>query len=105
MEFIFDLLAEIIIEPIVEGYILAMSHFSDGSKQVDEDKVKTVVVFESVALFLMFIVGGVMLAESGGESLTGKILLILSVAVSVVQIGLGIILNRMNKRRNSDGKM
>ncbi len=98
MEFIFDLLVEIIMEPIVEGYLLAMTHFSDGSKQVDEDKVKTIVVFESVALFLAFVVGGIMMAESSGESLTGKIMLIVSVAVSVIQIGLGIILKRFKKR-------
>lgn len=98
MEFIFELLAEIIMEPIIEGYLLAMSHFSDGSKKLDEDRAKTIVVFESVALFLMLVVGGVMLAESSGESLTGKILLILSVAVSVVQIGLGVILNALKKR-------
>ncbi len=97
MELIFDLLAEIIMEPIVEGYILAMYHFSDGSKQLEEDKVKTIVVFESVALFLMLVVGGVMLAESSGESLTGKILLILSVVVSAFQIGCGVILNIKKK--------
>ncbi len=35
MEFIFDILAEIIFEPIMEGYLLAMSHFSVGSKKIN----------------------------------------------------------------------
>ena len=34
MDFIFDLLAEIIFEPIIEGYLLLMSHFS-GNNQND----------------------------------------------------------------------
>ncbi len=99
MEFIFDILAEIIFEPIIRGYLLAMSHFSNGSKKVDEDKIKTIVVFEGVALFIMFVIGGIMLAESSGESLTGKILFISSIAVSVVQIGIGVILNIAKKKR------
>ncbi len=98
MEFIFELLTEIIMEPIIEGYLLAMTHFSNGSKKIDQDKVKTIVVFESVVLFLMFIVGGIMMDKSSGESLTGKILFISSIAVSAVQIGLGIILKRLKKR-------
>lgn len=100
MEFIFDLLAEIIMEPIIEGYLLAMTYFTDGSKKLNEDKVRTFVILESIALFLMFVVGGIKLAESGGASVTGKVLFISSVAVSVVQISLGIILNRLKKKNN-----
>ncbi len=98
MEFIFDLLAEIIIEPVIEGYVLAMSHFSDGSKKLDEEKVRTVVVFESLALMAMFVVGGIMLLETSGKSTAGKIIFILSIAVSVVQILFGIIFGRLKKK-------
>ncbi len=98
MEFIFDILAEIIMEPIIEGYLLAMSHFSNGSKKVDEDKVKTIVVLESVALFLIFAVGGIMLAESSGKSPAGNFLLISSITVSTVQILVGIAMKRLKKK-------
>lgn len=98
MDFIFDLLAEIIIEPIIEGYVLAMSHFSDGSKKLDEEMVRTVVVFESLALMAMFVVGGIMLLETSRKSPAGKIIFILSIAVSVVQILFGIIFGRLKKK-------
>lgn len=97
MEFIFDLLAEIIMEPIIEVYFLAMTHFADLTKKPDEGKVRTFVILESIALFLMFVVGGIKLAESGGASVTGKVLFISSIAVSVVQISLGIILSIIKK--------
>lgn len=97
MEFIFDLLGEIIVEPIIEGYVFAMAHFSERNKKVDEEKIKCIVVFECVALMLMFIIGGAMLLETDGESVIGKALFIFSIAVSVIQILLGIILNKKKK--------
>ena len=98
MELLFDILAEIIFEPIIEGYLSAMSHFSVGSKKINEDKIKIVVVFEGIVLLVMFVVGGCMLLETDGESLKGKILLIASGAVSVVQISLGIIFKSLKKK-------
>ena len=100
MEFVFDLLAEIIFEPIIEGYLVLMTRFSGNSKKISENMVKTIVILESVVLFLMFVIGGIMSAESSGESLTGKILFVLSIAVSLIQISLGIIFNIIKKRRN-----
>lgn len=97
MEFIFELLGEIIVEPIIEGYVFAMAHFSENNKKVNEEKIKCIVVFECVALMLMFIIGGIMLLEADGESFVGKVLFISSIAVSVIQILLGIILNKKRK--------
>ena len=104
MEFIFDILAEIIFEPIMEGYLLAMSHFSVGSKKISEDKIKTAVVFEGIALLIMFVVGGCMLLETDGKSLKGKILFIASISVSIAQILFGVILNRMKKKGAFENK-
>lgn len=98
MEFIFDLLAEIILEPIIVGYLLLMSRFNGKPKKIDEDKAKTIVVFEGLVLLVLFVVGGVMLLETDGASFIGKILLIASIAVSVIQISLGIIINGLKNK-------
>ena len=99
MEFIFDLLVEIIIEPIIAGYLLLMSRFNVKTKKIDEDKVKIIVVLEGLVLLVVFVAGGVMLLETNGESLTGKMLFITSVAVSVIQILLGVILSRIKNKK------
>ena len=92
MEFIFEMLLEGIFEPIIEAYINAMTRFYKGSKNINENVVKACVCVEFAVLFLMFIIGGVMLAESQGESLAGKIVFILSIAVSTVQLILALVL-------------
>ncbi len=105
MELLFDILAEIIFEPIIEVYLSAMSHFSSVIRKINEDKIRIVVVFEGIVLLVMFVVGGCMLLESDGESLTGKILFISSIAISVVQILSGIFLSKMKKKSQSDVKV
>ena len=84
----------------MEGAYLAMTYFTKGSKNIDEEKAKTFVVFELLASLIMFVAGLVIRGESEGKSLTGKILLITSIAVPVVQIMLGIVLNLLKKKRN-----
>ncbi len=91
MEFVFEIVSEIIMEPFLNFYLPAMMRFSKGKMNVDKQKAKCVVVFECIALFLMFIVGGVMLLETNGESLIGKILFVFSIVVSAVQIISGIV--------------
>jgi HEAT repeat protein len=98
MEFIFDILNEIIFEPIIEVYIVAMSHFSIGSRKINKDKLKAIVVIEAIALLIAFVVGGCMVLETDGESLFGKILLISSVLVSIIQISFGIIFRSLKKK-------
>lgn len=100
MDFLFEALSEIIIEPMVEGYLLAMMRFTDKKKNINKDKIKVFVVLESVILFLMFVVGAIMLAETQGNSISGKIILIASIAVSVVQVTLGIVLKPSKKKSN-----
>ncbi len=99
MDLIIEILAEIIFGPIIEGYFLAMTYFSHGSKRVDNEKIKVIVVFECIALLVMFVVGGIMLLETSGESLTGKILLITSITVSLSQFLFGIILRIVKKNK------
>ena len=76
-----------------------MSRFNVKTKKIDEDKVKIIVVLEGLVLLVVFVAGGVMLLETNGESLTGKMLLITSVAVSVIQILLGVILSKIKNKK------
>ena len=101
VEFIFETILEVIMEPILEGYIFAMSQFANNPKKISEEKIKVYVIFEAIALFLMFVVGGIMLAESDGKNLIGKVIFKLSIVVSAVQILLGIILNILKKIKNN----
>ena len=99
MDFVIEILAEILITPIIEIlYTFAMMRFSNKRKKLNKDKIRGIVVFECFVLLILFFVGGIMLLETGGESLIGKILLILSVAVSGVQISLGIIFIYLKKK-------
>ena len=99
MDFVIEILTEILITPIIEIlYTFAMLHFSDKREKINKDKIRGIVVFECFVLLILFFVGGIMLLETGGESLIGKILLIASVAVSVIQISFGIYFRRLKKK-------
>ncbi len=99
MDFIFELLLEIIMEPIVEGYAFAMMLFADKNKKIDKGKVKSFVVFECIVLLILFIVGGVMFFETKGSSLWGKVMFISSIVISVLQIVVGSILRKVTKEK------
>ena len=99
MEFIFELILEIIMQPIVEVYAFAMMFFTDKNKRVNKRSVKVFVVFECIVLLFLFIVGGVIVLETGGSSVLGKAMFLTSITVSVVQIILGIILRKFTKEK------
>lgn len=101
MDFIFEVLLEIIMTPIIEGYVFAMMLFSKKSKKISKQKAICIVVVESIVLLFLFIFGGVILLETSGESFIGKFLFILSIVVSLVQVLVGIILSIVNKKKNS----
>ena len=86
MDFIFEMMLEIIMEPIVEAYTFAMMRISDKNKKINLEKIQAFVVFECIAIFVLFIVGGVMLLETKGESFVGKLVLLSSILISVSQI-------------------
>ena len=99
MDFVIETLTEILITPIIEIlYTFAMMHFSNKRKKLNKDKIRGIVVFECSILLVLFFVGAIMLLETGGKSLFGKILLILSVTVSGVQISLGVIFMYLKKK-------
>ncbi len=98
MDFIFEMMLEIIIEPIVEAYTFAMMRISDKNKKINIEKIQAFVVFECIAIFVFFIVGGVMLLETKGESFVGKLVLLSSILISVTQITVGLILNKRKKK-------
>ena len=56
MEFIFEILIEIIMTPIIEGYAFAMMRFSDENKKINKDKIQLIVVFECIVLLVLFFV-------------------------------------------------
>ena len=87
MDFIFDLLAEFvagIIESLIHCWMAVMMRFSDKFVNIDERKIKYAVVIECIALMIIFIIGGVMMLETSGESLWGKILFFSSIGVTVL---------------------
>lgn len=98
MDFIFEMMLEIIMEPIVEAYTFAMMRISDKNKKINLEKIQAFVVFECIAIFVLFIVGGVMLLETKGESFVGKLVLLSSILISVTQITVGLILNKRKKK-------
>lgn len=100
-DFLFELLGEIIFEPILAAYAWAMSAFTKGSKKADEEKVRYIVAFEVIALLVAFVVGGVMLLETGGASKWGRALLVISCLISAVQIAVGCVI-RQKKRKKDD---
>lgn len=97
MDFIFEMMLEIIMEPIVEAYTFAMMRISDKNKKINIEKIQAFVVFECIAIFVLFVVGGVMLLETKGESFVGKLVLLSSILISVTQITVGLILNKRKK--------
>ena len=98
MDFIFEMMLEIIMEPIVEAYTFAMMRISDKNKKINIEKIQAFVVFECIAIFVLFIVGGVMLLETKGESFVGKLVLLSSILILVTQITVGLILNKRKKK-------
>lgn len=98
MDFIFEMMLEIIMEPIVEAYTFAMMRISDKNKKINIEKIQAFVVFECIAIFVLFIVGGVMILETKGESFVGKLVLLSSILISVTQITVGLILNKRKKK-------
>ena len=99
MDFVIEILTEFLITPIVEiFYTFAMMHFSNKRKNLNKDKIRGIVVFECLVLLVLFFIGAILLLETGGKSRFGKILLTLSVAVSGVQISLGIIFMYLKKK-------
>ena len=98
MDFIFEMMLEIIMEPIVEANTFAMMRISDKNKKINIEKIQAFVVFECIAIFALFIVGGVMLLETKGESFVGKLVLLSSILISVTQITVGLILNKRKKK-------
>lgn len=95
MEFVLEAILEIIMTPIVEGYAFAMMRFTDKNQKADINKIKCLVVLECIILILLFIIGGVMIFETNGASLLGKLMFIFSIAVSVLQIIAGIVLRKI----------
>lgn len=95
MDFLFELFLELIMEPIIECYIFLMMRFSGKNTKLDKDKIQYIVIIECIVLFIAFVVGGVMLLETDGDSLWGKAFMISSIGVSVSQILTGYILKKV----------
>ncbi len=99
LAFVFELFAELLLQPVIEGYAFLMMRFANKNKKINMSKVRAFVVFECIVLFVLFVVGGVMLLETTRESLLGKILLVSSVGISFLQIIIGCVLRIINKEK------
>ena len=102
LEIFLEIIAEIIFEPMLEAYFSVMSYFFHRKKKADKEKVRIVVAVECIALLIMLVIGAIMLFESSGESLTGKVLLIISIPISIIQFSAGLILKIVNKKKNNN---
>ena len=98
MSFIFEIFTEII-QPIVQGYAFVMMLFANKNENINKDKIRVFIVVGCIFLLVLFAVGGVMLLETTGESLLGKILLLSSVGISFLQIIIGCVLRIINKEK------
>lgn len=96
MELIFEFLLELIIEPIIDCYISAMTNIFN--KSVNRDKLKNIAIIEAIILFVLFIIGGIRLLQTNGNSVLAKIVFFASVVISALQIIIGIIIKIKNKR-------
>lgn len=99
MDLVFEILMEIIMTPIIEGYAFAMMLFTNKNKKINKNKIQIIVIFECIVLFVLFFVGGIMLLETSGESLLGKIFIFSSLGISVLQIIIGCVLKKTIKDR------
>ncbi len=94
-----DVIFESILEFIVESYCSLMLLFIPEEK-LDASKLSIFAIAEVLLILIMGTIGAVMLAETSGESTIGKILLIIAVAVSVIQVALGVVAKIKSKRNN-----
>ena len=99
MDFIVEILAELIITPVVELYALAMMRIF--GREIRKDKIKIIVVFECLILLILFIIGGIMLFDTNGESIHGTMLLCVTSGLSLIQILIGCIIKKTNMDRNN----
>ena len=97
MEFAFEAILEIFLEPVLKSYLFLMTRFSEDNNNINKNKIKGFAVFECIVLILMLIVGIVLLLETNGESVWGKTLLISSVGISVLQIIVGFVMKKNRK--------
>lgn len=97
MEFAFEAILEIIMEPVLKSYLFLMTRYSKDNNNINKNKIKGFVVFECIVLILMLIFGVVALLETNGEGVWGKMLLISSVGISVLQIIVGFVMRKNRK--------
>lgn len=97
MEFAFEAVFEIIMEPVLKFCLFLMTRFSKDNNNINKNKIKGFAVFECIVLILMLIVGIVLLLETNGESAVGRTLIILSVGISVLQIIIGFFMRKNRK--------
>ncbi len=94
-----DVIFESILEFIVESYCSLMLLFIPEEK-LDANKLSILAIVEVLLILIMGTIGAVILAETSCESTIGKILLIIAVTVSVVQVCLGVAAKIKSKRNN-----
>lgn len=95
MDFIF----EVIIDVFAEVYLRIMTILLPKTK-LKKWQMKMIVGIEAVVLILMMIIGAIMVTETKGENVAGKILVSVSVTIIVAQVIFGItakIKSRKNK--------
>ncbi len=101
MEFIAEIIFEIFGEIFVEIFYELMSLFGRDCKKIKKEKLRTFVIFEMTALVIMFFFGLFLSLANEWTSILWKTVFIISVAVPVIQITLGLILVIVKKLRKN----
>ncbi|MBQ7956996.1 MAG: hypothetical protein IJ279_03070 [Clostridia bacterium] len=97
-----DFISEILLEIFGEVYPEIMTAVCPEAK-LKKWQMKMIIGTEALVLIILLIIGAVMLCETDGESVWGKILLYPSSVIIVLQMTFGIITILKNIRENKSG--
>ena len=94
MEFLFEAILEI----FGEVYLEIMTAVSPKTK-LKKWQMKMIIGTEALVLLVLAIVGAIMVGETNGQSVAGKVMLIASLSVIVLQMTFGAIM-KIRKSKN-----
>ena len=96
MDAIIEFFLELLFAGLIEGLVDLYSKKYGHSKKIKKQYIEFFAAIEILILFVTFVVGGIICVETEWTSVLGKVMFRASIAVSAVQITLGV---KRNRRR------